>query len=86
MLTRGPERAAVLLGLLFKRTSLWAVLVVGLGVAGAGAGLAAALLPGRISIAAHLTANGRHLTPPGRLVTLGQFPTSGALTPNNRFY
>ena len=71
---------------MFKRKSLWLVLVVGLALAGAGAGIAAALLPGRISIAAHLTANGRHLTPPGRLVTLGQFPTGGAMTPDGRFY
>ncbi len=41
---------------------------------------------GRIGPGVHITANGRLLRPPGRLVTLGHFPTGGALTPDGRFY
>ncbi|MGI9184764.1 MAG: bifunctional YncE family protein/alkaline phosphatase family protein [Solirubrobacteraceae bacterium] len=42
--------------------------------------------PGRIGPRLHLTGNGRLLGPPGRLVTLGHFPTGGAMTPDGRFY
>jgi len=41
---------------------------------------------GRVGPALHITGNGRLLAPPGRLVTLGHFPTGGALTPDGRFY
>jgi DNA-binding beta-propeller fold protein YncE len=70
----------------FKRRSPWLVVVLGLVVGGLATAGAARLVPGRVSIAAHLTVNGRHLMPPGRLVTLGQFPTGGAMTPDGRFY
>lgn len=32
-----------------------------------------------------ITGNGRRLLPPGRMVTLGHFPSGGALTPDGRF-
>jgi DNA-binding beta-propeller fold protein YncE len=41
---------------------------------------------GRIGPSLRLTGNGRLLTPPGRLVTIGHFPTGGALTPDGRYY
>ncbi|MGH2868140.1 MAG: bifunctional YncE family protein/alkaline phosphatase family protein [Solirubrobacteraceae bacterium] len=41
---------------------------------------------GRIGPRLHLTGNGRLLQPPGQLVTLGHFPTGGAMTPDGRFY
>jgi DNA-binding beta-propeller fold protein YncE len=41
---------------------------------------------GRIGPKLRITGNGRRLRPPGKLVTLGHFPTGGALTPNGRFY
>ena len=40
---------------------------------------------GRISPAQHIVPDGRRLRPPGQLVTLGHFPTGGALTPDGRF-
>ncbi len=53
----------------------------------AGAAIAADIVgSGRIGPALHITGNGRLLRPPGRLVTLGHFPTGGALTPDGRFY
>jgi len=41
---------------------------------------------GRIGPALKTTGNGRHLSPFGRLVSLGHFPTGGALTADGRFY
>ena len=41
---------------------------------------------GRIGPEFNLTGNGRLLRPAGRLTTLGNFPTGGALTPDGRFY
>jgi DNA-binding beta-propeller fold protein YncE len=41
---------------------------------------------GRIGPALRITGNGRLLTPGGKLVSLGHFPTGGALTPDGRFY
>jgi DNA-binding beta-propeller fold protein YncE len=41
---------------------------------------------GRIGPKVHTTGNGRHLIAPGRIVTLGHFPTGGALTADGRFY
>ena len=58
-------------------------------VAIAGVGLAAVLDAsriGRIGPRLRLTGNGRLLQPPGQLVTLGHFPTGGAVTPDGRFY
>ena len=41
---------------------------------------------GRIGPKLHTTANGRLLIAPGQFVTLGHFPTGGALTADGRFY
>ncbi len=60
-------------------------LVVAVGVAGA-AIAAGTIGSGRIGPALRITGNGRLLQPPGQLVTLGHFPTGGALTPDGRFY
>jgi DNA-binding beta-propeller fold protein YncE len=40
---------------------------------------------GRIGPSLRITGNGRLLSPQGKLVTLGHFPTGGALTPDGRF-
>lgn len=62
---------------------LLAALLAGLvGTAGA----LAAPGPGAVSPAQYVTGNGRHLTPAGRMTTVGDFPTGGALTPDGRFY
>jgi YVTN family beta-propeller protein len=50
------------------------------------AGAALAADDGRIGPSLHILNNGRHLTPYGRLVNVGNVPTGGALTPNGRFY
>jgi DNA-binding beta-propeller fold protein YncE len=66
-----------------------ALVAISLALALACAGLAVAVLgrnSGRIGPSLQITGNGRHLTPPGRLVNLGHFPTGGALTPDGRFY
>jgi len=42
--------------------------------------------PGEIGPAFGQTQNGRVLMPAGRLTTLGNFPTGGALSPDGRFY
>ena len=56
-------------------------------VAAAAAAVAASgVRIGRIGPHLRITANGRLLLPPGKLVTLGHFPTGGALTPDHRFY
>src|SRR5438045_6224400 len=41
---------------------------------------------GRIGPSLHILNDGRHLTPYGRLVNVGNVPTGGALTPDGRFY
>ena len=41
---------------------------------------------GRIGPSLRILNNGRHLTPYGRLVNVGNVPTGGALTPDGRFY
>jgi YVTN family beta-propeller protein len=41
---------------------------------------------GRIGPSLKIVNNGRHLTPYGRLVNVGNVPTGGALTPDGRFY
>jgi YVTN family beta-propeller protein len=40
---------------------------------------------GRIGPSLRITGNGRQLAPAGRLTTVGNFPTGGALTPDGRF-
>ena len=52
-----------------------AFVVIGSAIAAGVAG------SGRIGPRLHLTGNGRLLRPPGQLVTLGHFPTGGAVTP-----
>lgn len=47
---------------------------------------AAALAGQTVGPGSMVTPNGRHLDPAGRLITLGAFPTGGALTPDGRFY
>src|ERR1700736_1196488 len=58
-----------------------ALLVVGVAVA-----LGGGVRHGRIGPKLRTTGNGRHLTPAGKLVPLGHFPTGGALTADGRFY
>src|SRR3954470_10864273 len=41
---------------------------------------------GRIGPSLRILNNGRHLTPYGRLVNVGNVPTGGALTPDGRYY
>jgi DNA-binding beta-propeller fold protein YncE len=53
---------------------------VAIAVAASGGG------SGRIGPALKITGNGRLLRPAGQLVTLGHFPTGGALTGDGRFY
>jgi DNA-binding beta-propeller fold protein YncE len=63
------------------------ILIVLAVLALGGAAVAARLVSvGRISPAQRILPDGRRLNPPGRLVTLGHFPTGGALTPDGRFY
>jgi DNA-binding beta-propeller fold protein YncE len=71
---------------LYKRRTVWLLLVLGLALAGVAGGLATTLIPGEIGIAQRVTGNGRRLVPPGKLVMLGQFPTGGAVTSDGRFY
>jgi DNA-binding beta-propeller fold protein YncE len=64
-----------------------ALAVVGAILVAAGAALAqSAFDVGRVGPRLGLLANGRALTPLGRQVSLGNFPTGGALTPDGRFY
>jgi len=67
------------------RFSLPAAVVFVVLCLGAGT-VAAAPGPGEIGPAFGQTQNGRVLTPAGRLTTLGNFPTGGALSPDGRFY
>ena len=64
-----------------------AAVLAGLAVAG-GVAVAAAQVAGdgRIGPDQRLLNNGRRLSPFGRLVSVGQFPTGGALTPDGRYY
>jgi YVTN family beta-propeller protein len=48
--------------------------------------VAADVNEGRIGPSLQILNNGRHLTPYGRLVNVGNVPTGGALTPDGRFY
>jgi DNA-binding beta-propeller fold protein YncE len=51
-----------------------------------GAAVLAAAVCGPAATAGAFLGNGRQLTPYGRMTTVGQFPTGGALTPDGRFY
>jgi DNA-binding beta-propeller fold protein YncE len=52
----------------------------------AGVAIAAVTVPGRVGPRLKLLQSGRKLTPQGKLVTLGNFPTGAALTRDGRFY
>src|SRR4051794_33743611 len=62
--------------------------IAALAIAGATIAASAALAAdsGRIGPSLRILNNGRHLTPYGRLVNVGNVPTGGALTPDGRFY
>src|SRR4051794_35162623 len=45
-----------------------------------------ALADGPIGPSLSITGNGRHLRPAGAMVTVGDFPMAGAITPDGRFY
>jgi YVTN family beta-propeller protein len=67
-----------------RRSPLVAVVVAVLATASAA--LAAGDGSGRIGPSLRIVNDGRHLTPFGRLVNVGNVPTGGALTPDGRFY
>src|SRR3954452_3813560 len=60
--------------------------VVVLALGAAGTALAVGTDDGRIGPDLGLLNSGRALTPAGRQVALGNFPTGGAVTPDGRFY
>ena len=68
-----------------RRLPLFLALLLVLIVAGAALAAAGGGGSGRIGLSLRITGNGRMLRPPGQLVTLGHFPTGGAVTPNGRF-
>ena len=73
--------------LLGNRLRIVSVLALTLGSASAALAVSGSLGGGgRIGPGLRITGNGRLLRPAGKLVTLGQFPTGGALTPDGRFY
>ena len=61
-------------------------LVAGGGLAAGGVAEAALGTSGRVGPAFSLTPSGRHLSPDGRMTTVGDYPTGGALSPDGRFY
>ena len=63
-----------------------AALALTIAAAAAFPALAANENEGRIGPSLRILNNGRHLTPYGRLVNVGNVPTGGALTPDGRFY
>ena len=65
-----------------RTTLILAILVA----AAAATSAPAAVTDGEIGPALSTTGNGRALQPAGRLTTLGNFPSGGALTPDGRFY
>src|SRR5947209_10478609 len=67
-----------------KRGSL--ALAALLALVGAGGALALVSSTGRVGPKLGLLPNGRHVTAQGHLVSLGNFPTGGALTRDGRFY
>src|SRR4051812_49783170 len=65
----------------------WRVaLVAALGAMMVGVAVAAVTVPGRVGPQLKLLQSGRKLAPQGKLVTLGNFPTGGALTRDGHFY
>src|SRR6266498_2551159 len=60
--------------------------VVLLALGAGGTALAVSTDEGRIGPDLGLLNSGRALTPAGRMVALGNFPTGGAVTPDGRFY
>ena len=65
----------------------WRVaLVAALGAVAVGVAVAAVTVPGRVGPQLKLLQSGRRLAPQGKLVTLGNFPTGGALTRDGHFY
>ena len=65
----------------------WTVaLVAALGAVVVGVAVAAVTVPGRVGPQLKLLQSGRKLAPQGKLVTLGNFPTGGALTRDGHFY
>src|SRR3954451_15352154 len=71
---------------LCRRLAATAVLAVLATLGAAACALAASITDGEIGPASLSTGNGRLLHPTGRLTTLGDFPTGGALSPDGRFY
>ena len=70
-----------------RRIHLWVLTTLAVLIAVAGVAVAAGIVsPGRISPTLRIVPDGRKLNPPGKLVTLGHFPTGGAVTPDGRFY
>ena len=78
-----PEVALQLGGTSMHR-SIAALAVAGATIAASAVAFAAD--DGRIGPSLRIVNNGRHLTPYGRLVNVGNVPTGGALTPDGRFY
>jgi DNA-binding beta-propeller fold protein YncE len=76
MRERGYGRLRLLVVALLALVCAGGALAAGLAVGG----------NGRIGPKLRITGNGRRLRPPGKVVTLGHFPTGGALTPDGRFY
>jgi YVTN family beta-propeller protein len=73
------------------RAGLRPLALAGAALALGGGGLAIASnhgsdSSGQIGPTSYMTANGRHLTPAGRMTTVGNFPTGGTLSPDGRFY
>src|SRR4051794_24634191 len=62
------------------------MLAAALLLAAPAAAHAAPATDGRVGPALSITGNGRHLHPAGAMVTIGNFPMAGALTPDGRFY
>ncbi|MFL5781202.1 MAG: YncE family protein, partial [Thermoleophilaceae bacterium] len=68
-----------------KIRALVAVLALA-ALAAALSAVALAAVPGRIGPSLHIVNSGRHLTPYGTSVKVGNVPMGGALTPDGRFY
>jgi DNA-binding beta-propeller fold protein YncE len=74
------------LGLRRYKLRIAATVAIALGAAAGAIGAAGGGRSGRIGPSLKVTGNGRLLRPAGKLVTLGHFPTGGAVTPDGRFY
>jgi YVTN family beta-propeller protein len=77
-----PPRSRAITSRTLKIAAVAAVVLVG----GAGVALAAGGDDGRVGPSTGLTPNGRALEPAGRLTSVGNFPTGGAVSPDGRFY